>query len=161
TPPGDKPWSHPDRDPIWRTAEEMGIPLLFHETTTGALPNAVGIQRYQGNWPMIYLCTHVLEVQLAIADLILGGVLQRFPKLKIGAAEAHIHWLPGWLKLIDQNFGAGTKIWSSQSGEAALDLKPSDYFRRQCMLAAFPEDTMLLEALEVAPDSIVVCSDWP
>ena len=161
TPPGDLPWRHPSRDPIWRTAEELGITLVFHETTTGAGANAIGIKRYQGNWPMIYLCTHVLEVQLAFADIILGGTLQRFPKLKIGAAEAHVHWLAGWLALMDQNFGAGTKIMGEQSGEVALELKPSDYFRRQCLLAAFPQDTMIPEALAVAPDSIVVCSDWP
>ena len=161
TPPGDLPWSHPSRDPIWRTAEELGVTLVFHETTTGAMSNAVGIQRYRSNWPMIYLCTHVLEVQLALADMILGGTLHRFPKLKIGAAEAHVHWVESWLRLMDQQFGAGTRIWADKSGEAALTLKPSEYFRRQVLLAGFPDDVMLADAYKAAPESIVVCSDWP
>ena len=41
------------------------------------------------------------------------------------------------------------------------DVKPSEYFRRQCFCAAFPQDTMIPEAMSVAPDSIVVISDWP
>jgi predicted TIM-barrel fold metal-dependent hydrolase len=161
TPPGDLPWSHASRDPIWRTAEELGLTILFHETTTGCLPNAIGINRYRGIWPLTYLVTHVLEAQLAFADLILGGTLERFPRLKVGACEAHVHWVPGWLNLMDQNFGAGTKIFSNVSGETELQIKPSEYFRRQCLLAAFPEDTMIPEAMEAAPESIVVCSDWP
>lgn len=161
TPPGDIPWSDPSRDPIWQMANDLGVRISFHETTTGAMANAIGLQRYRMNYPMVYLCTHVLEVQLAFADLILGGTLERFPKLMVGATEAHVHWLPGWLQLMDQQFGAGTKMWSSQSGEFALTLKPSEYFRRQCFLAAFPKDSMIREAYEVAPESITVCTDYP
>ncbi len=82
-------------------------------------------------------------------------------RVKIGACEAHVHWVPGWLALMDQNFGAGANIFESASGEVDMKLKPSDYFRRQCLVAAFPEDTMIAEALETEPESIVVCSDWP
>lgn len=161
TPSDEQPWSHPSRDPIWRAAQELEVKIAFHETTSGAMGNAIGIHRYKGAWPMVYLCTHVLEVQLAFADVILGGTLERFPKLKVAATEAHVHWLPGWLALLDQQFGAGTRIWNEQSGEVALKLTPSEYFRRQCFLAAFPRDTMIAEAVEVAPQSIVVCTDYP
>ena len=161
TPPGDLPWSHDSRDIFWQTANELGVKVIFHETTTGAMTNAVGIHRDRTHYPMVYLCTHVLEVQLAFADMILGGTLERFPNLKVGAAEAHVHWLPGWLSLLDQQFGAGTKIWSAQSGEFMLKHLPSEYFRRQCYLAAFPKDTMIREAYDVAPGSITICTDYP
>jgi predicted TIM-barrel fold metal-dependent hydrolase len=161
TPPGDLPWSHTSRDPIWHAASDLGVKVLFHETTAGCLPNAIGIGRYRGHWPLTYLVTHVLEAQLAFADVILGGTLERFPKLRVGACEAHVHWVAGWLSLMDQNFGAGRKIFTNASGEVELSLKPSEYFRRQCLVAAFPEDTMIAEALAAAPESIVVCSDWP
>jgi len=161
TPPGDLPWSHPSRDPMWRMANELGVRFSFHETTTGAMTNAVGIHRYRTHWPMVYLCTHVLEAQLAFTDVILGGTLERFPNIMVGATEAHVHWLPGWLRLLDQQFGAGTKIWSTQSGEFSLKLMPSEYFRRQCFLAAFPRDSMIRDAYDAAPESITVCTDYP
>ena len=110
---------------------------------------------------MVYLCTHVLEPMLALADVILGGTLERFPQLRVGAAEAHVQWVPGWLSLLDRQFGAATKIYTKDSGEVALKFKPSEYFRRQCFVAAFADDSMIPEAIAAAPDSIVVCSDWP
>ena len=161
TPPANMPWSHPSRDVFWQTANELGVTIVFHESTVGAPSHAVGISRYDTSWPMVYLCTHVVEAMLAMADIILGGTLERFPKLRVGAAEAHVQWLPGWLSLLDQQFGAGTKIWNKDSGEFALSLKPSDYFRRQCFMAAFTDDSMIPDALKTAPDSIVVISDWP
>ena len=105
--PGEIPWSHPSRDPMWRTAEELGLVITFHESTTGCPPNATGIHRYSSHWSMVYYCTHVVEASLAMTDVILGGTLERFPKLRIGAAEAHIHWVAGWMAFMDQQFGTG------------------------------------------------------
>ena len=56
---------------------------------------------------------------------------------------------------MDQQFGTGVKIWSDKSGEMKLSLKPSEYFKRQCFVAAFPEDTI------IGADSILAISDWP
>jgi uncharacterized protein len=162
TPPGDSPWSSARFDPVWAAAQDLGITVVFHESTAGCPSNAVGINRYTSHWPMVYLCTHVVEVELALADLMLGGTLHRFPNLKIGAAEAHVSWLPGWLAILDQNFGEGTRIWSDEAGEFELDMKPSDYFRRQCFVSAFPEDALIGEAMSIGGEqNIVVCSDWP
>ena len=161
TAPGEIPWSHPSRDAIWRTAEELGLVITFHESTTGCPPNATGIHRYSTHWSLVYYCTHVVEASLALTDVILGGTLERFPKLRIGAAESHIHWVPGWMAFMDQQFGTGTKIWSDKSGEMKLSLKPSEYFKRNCFVAAFPEDNIVGAALDAAPDSILAISDWP
>ena len=45
--------------------------------------------------------------------------------------------------------------------EGVAEAQASEYFRRQCFLAAFPEDDMMTEALDAAPESIVLCTDWP
>lgn len=162
TPPGEVPWSDTSRDVIWQAASELGVVVVFHEATTGAPSNAVGIHRYTTRYPFIYLCTHVIEAMLAITDVILGGTLERFPDLRIGAAEAHVSWIPGWINLLDQNYGVGTKIWQDDSGEFALSMSPSDYFRRQVVVSAFPEDVMIKEALEaVGETTVAASSDWP
>jgi len=161
TPPNDVPWCDASREPIFRAAEELDITVVFHESTPGAAAHTMGIHRYRGRWPLIYLATHVVEAMFAYADVILGGVLERHPKLRVGSAEAHIHWLPGWLAMMDQQFSVASNIHGKKGGEEALSLKPSEYFIRQCFCAAFPQDTMIPEAMGVAPDSIVVISDWP
>jgi predicted TIM-barrel fold metal-dependent hydrolase len=161
TPPNDVPWCDASREPIFRAAEELNITVVFHESTPGASTYTMGINRYRGRWPLIYLATHVVEAMFAYADVILGGVLERHPTLRVGSAEAHIHWLPGWLAMMDQQFSVASNIHGKKGGEEALSLKPSEYFIRQCFCAAFPQDTMIPEAMGVAPDGIVVISDWP
>jgi uncharacterized protein len=161
TPPNDDPWATPSRDPIWAAAESNGVMVVFHEVTTGCPPNAVGINRYTNSWPMLYLATHVIEAVFAMTDVILGGVCERFPKLNFGVAEAHVAWLPGWLAILDSVFGKGTEIHGSVAGGARLTLHPSEYFRRQVYLSAFPGDAMMAEAIAVGPLNITVSSDWP
>jgi predicted TIM-barrel fold metal-dependent hydrolase len=161
TPPGDIPWHHPSRDPFWQAANDLGMTLVFHESTIGAPKNAVTIGRFTTAWPLIYLATHVVEVMFAYADIILGGTLERFPKVKVGNAEAHVHWVPSWLALMDQTCGVGTNIFGNKSGSATLSMKPSDYFRRQCFVAAFADDTMIPEVWAQYPESVVAISDWP
>src|SRR3954449_3360448 len=72
--------------------------------------------------------------------------------------EAHVSWIPGWLDLLD------FKSQSLKAHESALglDMRPSDYFRRQCFTAAFPDDPGIAEAMErVGEDCVVFSSDWP
>lgn len=157
SPPGDHAWSNPEFDVVWRTAEELGVVVMLHESTVGAGPTAVGINRYAGRSPMIYLCTHTVEVQLSVMDLILGGVLERHPGLKVGLLEAHLTWITGWLQLMDSKFGAGVK-----ARDTVLPLLPSDYFRRQIFAAAFPEDLGVREVIDfVGRENVVFSSDWP
>jgi predicted TIM-barrel fold metal-dependent hydrolase len=150
TPPGDHAWSDARFDVIWSAASDLEVAVTFHESTVGAGPNAVGINRYAGRAPMIYLCTHTVEVQLAVMDLILGGVLERHPALRVGLLEAHLTWIPGWLQLMDAKFGVTTPQL------------PSDYFRRCIFSAAFPEDPGVREMIDaVGLDNVVFASDWP
>jgi predicted TIM-barrel fold metal-dependent hydrolase len=156
TPPDDRAWSDPDFEVLWRTAEELDVVVTFHESTVGAGPNSVGINRYTGRSPMIYLCTHTVEVQLAVMDLILGGVLERHPRLHVGLLEAHLTWIPGWLELMDFKFGAALR----QTGVLRDD--PSTYFRRQIFAAAFPDDPGVREVADaVGVENVVFSSDWP
>lgn len=105
------------------------------------------------------LCSHAVEGMLCLMDIILGGVLERFPRLKVGMVETYVAWLPGWLALMDDLFPRHSK-WMSQ--KQPLKLKPSEYFKRQCYITAFPDDPMLGAVIdEVGADSICISSDFP
>ena len=40
--------------------------------------------------------------------------------------------------------------------------RPTEYFRRQCTIVAFPDDVWVAEAVEqIGPQSITLCSDFP
>jgi predicted TIM-barrel fold metal-dependent hydrolase len=158
TPPNETPWSNPQYDALWSAIEDLDVTMSFHESAVGAGPTTIGINRYWGQGNMTYLCTHTVEPQLAVMDLILGGVFHRHPRLRIGFLEAHVAWLPGWLQLLDY------KLEMNSYGVNPLDMPPSDYFRRQCFLAIFSDDVGIAEAAAyLGPEhrNLVFSSDWP
>jgi predicted TIM-barrel fold metal-dependent hydrolase len=156
TPPLGTCWSDAVFEPVWSALEDLGITLAFHESAVGAGPSTVGLTRYRGRSRMLYLCAHTVEPQLAIMDLLLGGTLVAHPGLRVGLMEAHLSWIPGWLDLIDH--------LGDRYREARVDaeLTASDVFRRQCFVAAFPDDIAVREFVDaVGLDNLVFSSDWP
>jgi predicted TIM-barrel fold metal-dependent hydrolase len=157
TPPEEVPWSDARYDVVWSALEDLDVTLTFHESTVGAGPTTIGINRYWGSGKMVYLCTHTVEPQLAVMDMIAGGVLHRHPRLRVGLLEAHVSWVPGLLQLIDYKMGPSHEVRGG-----ALTMPPSDYFRRQCFVAVFADDVGIVEAANyLGEDNLVFSSDWP
>jgi uncharacterized protein len=77
----------------------------------------------------------VHEIQLSFASLICGGVLERYPGLKIVSAENDAGWLPHFMQRLDH----GQQKYGVQWPAAKLSMMPSEYVRRQ-IWATFQED---------------------
>ena len=73
-------------------------------------------------------------IQFSLSDLIAGGVAHRFPDLKFVAAEFNTGWVANWLERMDHSV-----YRSRRSVPEYLDLKPSEYWRRQ-FFATFEDD---------------------
>ncbi|HWE57175.1 MAG TPA: amidohydrolase family protein [Acidimicrobiales bacterium] len=156
TPPDNIPWSDAHFDQMWAAMEDLGIVMCFHESAVGAGPNTVGLSRYGGANRFLYLCAHTVEPQLAVMDVILGGVIPHHPNLRVGLFEAHLSWLPGWLELLDH---IGERY---ESARPDSDLKPSELFARQVFISTFPDDAGLADVIDrVGARNIVYSSDWP
>jgi predicted TIM-barrel fold metal-dependent hydrolase len=156
TPPHDVCWSDPTYDRLWAAMDDLDVTLALHESAVGAGPHTTGINRYAGRPRMLYLCAHTVEPQLAVMDMILGGTLVQHPSLKVGLLEAHLVWLPGWLQLLDH---LGDRYSEARIGD---DITPSDVFKRQCFIAAFPDDIALRETIDaIGLENVVFSSDWP
>jgi predicted TIM-barrel fold metal-dependent hydrolase len=155
TPPDNVAWSDSRYDGVWAVLQDLDVALTFHELTASAPSYGTGVQRYQGDWSMLYVCTHVVEQVLVLTELILEGILARFPRLRVSLAESHVSWLEGWLTLLDNQY-----MTDERGGRGRLELAPSEYFRRQCWVAAFTDDGLLPEALRFGRN-VMVCTDWP
>lgn len=158
TPPRNTAWSDEIYSDFWASLVEHDVTFTFHEAAVAAGPETVGVDRYGKLPQLIYLCTHSVEPMLAISDLIFGGVLEAHEDLRVGMLEAHITWIPGWLDLLD------FKVGSLKAGESKLGLSmlPSEYFRRHCFAAAFPDDPGIADMMDrLGEDNIVYSSDWP
>jgi predicted TIM-barrel fold metal-dependent hydrolase len=91
TPPPERRWSDPELDPVWGAMEDAGAVVCVHEfTQSDSEYPSVARASYGDSYPMMYYCGHTVECQLAVMDLIVGGVMGRFPGLHFGFIEAHV-----------------------------------------------------------------------
>jgi uncharacterized protein len=164
TPYKDRRWSDPDFDPLWAALQERKAVMMFHEFTRvdpNSLPSVIR-PCYRDSYPIAYLAGHSVEAQLAVTDMIGGGALDRFPELQVGFVEAHVAWLPGWLALMDSIWPRVSSRFTTTSGTGTLSLTPTEYFRRQCTIVAFPDDAWVPQAVAtIGAESITLCSDFP
>src|SRR5947208_9259696 len=94
---------------------------------------------------------------LACADMIFGGVMERFPKLKVAFLEGNCSWVPWLLWRMDEGY--------EREGDIAmpdLTMAPSEYFKRQCWVSVEPDETPARYVIEeIGSDQIVFSTDYP
>lgn len=152
-------WDDPAYDPFYATVEALGVPLVFHETTGD--PATAGGGRYGMRNAERYVFSHIIshsfEQMFAAMSVICGGVLERFPKLKVLFAEAGCSWTPYWLNRLDEHFAH--RVMGRQM---SIKLKPSEYFARQCFVTCDPHDETLPLAIEgIGAERILFATDYP
>ena len=114
------PLDHPDLEPIWAEAAAHDLAIMLH-TFTVMPPYAPG---GLDNWDNLLLqrsAAHPWCGMRNMAALIGSGVMDRYPKLRIGTLEAGHGWLPFWMMRIDEH------ARDDQGGAAELKQKPSEY----------------------------------
>jgi predicted TIM-barrel fold metal-dependent hydrolase len=101
------------------------------------------------------------EVERTFSTLIISGVLERFPRLRVVSAELNCGWLPFFLFRIDERFSATGIRFRGTPFPTKLTMKPSDYFRRQ-LYATFIDDGFgIAHRDEIGVDNILWSSDFP
>ncbi len=144
----------PSFDVVWRTAERLGVAVCTHGggQAPGQVP--VVIDRFDTRLG-IHAITHPVGAMQAVFNFTVGGVLARFPELRVGFMEANCGWLPFWLERLDEH-------WEHMPEQApAIDRKPSTYFRGCCFLTAEPEEKMVPYVAEaLSPDIVCYASDY-
>jgi predicted TIM-barrel fold metal-dependent hydrolase len=144
----------PAYEPLWGLAAELNVPALVHVSTGIRLPTA-GAERFD-RYSLFHLHAHPMEQMTACASLILGGVLERHPRLRVGFMEAGCGWVPYWLERMDEH---------AENYRFELpDLKerPSVYFRRQCFVSFELEERAVPYVAEtVGAQTLVFASDFP
>jgi uncharacterized protein len=88
-----------------------------------------------------HMVCHPFEQMAAMMDTICGGVLDRYPRVRVGFFEAGLGWLPYWLQRMDEHFDEMRHLvpW--------LERRPSDAFREQCFVTWEPEEVDQLHQL--------------
>jgi predicted TIM-barrel fold metal-dependent hydrolase len=153
-PTGGRLLHDPAFDPFWRAASDAGLPVAIHEGTTRSSPT-VADDRYD-QFFFLHMLSHPFEQQLACLNLIAGGVLERFPNLRVAFLESGSAWTVHWLARMDEHW----EHWGYTLPE--LERRPSDAFRAQCFVSTDPEEEAVAATVEfVGEDCVVWASDYP
>lgn len=159
--------SHAAFDPVWAVAQEAGIPIVFHvggeEKLNAAYyeNGAPKVKDFHGGEENFTSLSYMMiphSVMLTLAAMIVDGVLDRFPRLKIGVIELGGSWAPGWMRYLD----AGVEAF--RRGEdrlQALKLKPSEYVRRQIRITPYPHEDAGWCLAQGGEEVFMFSSDYP
>ena len=143
-------------EPMWTAAEETGLVVSFHVFEGGGSTvgyEVKGVKRADviGAWTVVA----PLQMDEILASVILSGVCQRHPGLRLVLGESGIGWLPYMLERLDDTYE------ERLADDLALPLPPSAYFKRQ-IWATFQKDLHGVRAMAaIAPDNVMWGSDYP
>ena len=91
------PVDDPDLEPIWAAANDADLPIMYHGFTIET-PYFPG---YRDIWenPAVGRCAgQTWGGQRFLSFMLMGGMLDRYPHLRVGTLECGHGWLPHWLR---------------------------------------------------------------
>lgn len=154
-----KPLGHPDHDPVFAAAEDLGLPLGIHPAfeLKWAAPGRFG-DFTSGRYTFFLNVTAADAVRHAFTSLFQFAVFERFPELRVVVLESGAGWVGYWLDRMDT-------VYASPQGMALreqLREPPSTYFKRQCWISGDPDETSLAPIIShVGADRFFWASDFP
>ncbi len=166
-PPGHSP-SHRELDGVWARAQEAGIPVVFHVGGTGdlidpayfrnGLPIPPDFHGGEENFRSVDYMAIPHPPMQTLATMILDGVLERFPDLRIGVIEQGAVWLPSWMRQMESAVDA---FGRHEERLQQLSLRPSEYVRRQVRATPYPTEDVGWIIAQSGPEVCLFSSDYP
>jgi uncharacterized protein len=142
-------------DPLYTLHEELNVTWGFHEGT-GAWYSYFNTL-YGENRFYRHVASHWIEMQQALIAMIIGGVFEFHPKLRVGFLEAQNSWAPGLLSRIEWDYPQ-----YRDSHAPYLSLTPREYFRRNCWAAVEgSEPEIEATAGLLGADRMCISTDYP
>jgi predicted TIM-barrel fold metal-dependent hydrolase len=128
-------------DPFWEAAIELGLPLSFHILTdrSYAFQHAVRGPKMNGFLSIMRGCQDVMGM------LVLGGVFERHPRLRIVCAEADAGWVPHYMYRMDHAYKRH-RYWL-HAGQKLSKL-PSEYFAEN-IYTTFQDDWVAFKTADL------------
>jgi predicted TIM-barrel fold metal-dependent hydrolase len=154
--PVDQPYSDPIYDPLWAEMQDMDLPITMHIFTGTSfdcgLPAHWGAP---GGTIKGYTLAHT-TVANSVMDLICGGVLERFPRLKFVLAEFETGWVAHFKQRLDH--AIYRTPWLAVD---YLTMEPTGYFDRNFWVTFEDDEAGILTRSLIGVDNMVWGNDYP
>jgi predicted TIM-barrel fold metal-dependent hydrolase len=153
-PPNCPPYTAKAYDPLWAAAQDLEVPLVLHENTGGVESRYSPSSYWEENQTLGNI-VRPHEAQRTLAQIILSGVLERFPRLKIVSAENGTDWLPWFIGRLGKPLRGGT------SYPTKLSMEPMDYFHRQVYFTYINDPDVIANRHLIGVDNLMFANDYP
>jgi predicted TIM-barrel fold metal-dependent hydrolase len=154
-----EPLNHPKYDRLWAAIQDHD--LVINQHSGQGSPSYCEGQGSKALWAL----EMPFFVQRGFTHLTMGGVFERFPKLRYILTESGCAWAPGLMKQLDAMYlawKAGAIGEIDTSKDPALKERPSFYARRNCWYgASFPGPRDVEGRDAVGVDRILWGNDYP
>ncbi len=142
-------------DPLWQILQDLDVPFATHEFM-GLVGPSAGEDRFSSfvEW---HSCVHQMEAQMALLAMIVNGVYERFPKLRVAYMEAGSAWLPSWLHRIEEHVELAGWLETPECTKP-----PVEYFKRNCWITTECDEHLVYHVIEeLGDDRILFETDYP
>jgi len=157
---GDLTFDHPTLLPFFESLAQTNLPLAVHVGWSCPALNNIYSHIYPSG-----VIAFLVPVMMGLVALISGGVLDRFPDLRVAFLEAGCQWVHFVLERMDHRFRRTRNQLSTFHSQTAPrhDLPPMDYVRKGNLFFSTEADDVLLPHVIdlVGEDNMVFGSDMP
>lgn len=167
-PPGGVSPAHSSLDPLWALFEANDIPVTLHIGTEFFFldPRWAVAETFADlfqspeipNTNIQMFSTVHMAIENYLSAMVLGGVFERFPKLRVGLMEVGAYWLGPAARRMDMYI----KVFPGAAA-AKFPMKPSEYIARNVRVSPFnfePVDRYFRDDPELA-DVYCFSTDYP
>ncbi len=151
---GGKHINDPSYGRFWETVQDLQMPVAFHVIVRDQ-PTFHEWQQRRDSVGLFGFAFLAIDVMAAFTQMLAIGMFEQYPRLKCAVLEAGANWISAWLDRLDHKYQVVGPY-------TPLKRKPSEYFYRQCLISADPDESMTAQIVEhVGADYFVWASDYP
>ena len=171
--PSGKGYPSDEDDRFWAAAIDMGVPLIVHTSFPARVgAREVALLKYprepEGeDKPPTDLVQRLARQgpfhsgALEAAQMVISGLFERFPKLRIYWAENNVGWLPYYYEQIDHEYEVN-RFWAERHlGLERLKKRPSEYLREHAYWGFFEDRAGIRQRYEIGVDRMLWSTDFP
>jgi len=168
---GQPPLAHPAWDPLFATCQDLDLPINFH----------IGSGSFEGDFtpkwwgtdktiinsdgtlqgPISAWAASLAQLNnfVDIANLVLSGICEKFPKLKFVSVESGCGWIPSAIQAIEHNWNE----FKSPADRKRIKREPKEIFKDQIFVPYFFEGRNCVDAFlkEFGNDNLLFETDFP
>ena len=153
-------WGDRKYDPIYKAAQEAGLPVLLHSVTLIHPVFPWQIQGFDTEMAR-HTIAHPFAMMANLVSMITTGVPVRFPELKVAFVEAGVSWVPFIMHRLDKEYLERRREVPFLANRPSHYIKQFYFATQPVEEPENPADLVTLIDLYEGQDRTMFASDWP